>query len=304
MSRIHVATAVNETYLLPLAVLLYSLTKHLPGEAELVVHLLHVGLEEIHLRRLGQLTDIDSIRINDSLLSEIPRDPWFPKEAAFPLLLADVLPESVERVLFLDADMLVCDDVSCLWATSLDDQVVAAVRDAKLSTCSSPRGVKGTMEAGIPSDTEYFNGGVLLLNLPVWRTLDVTRRAKQYLQRNQGNVDFFHQEALNYVLWNQRRILPERWNVQGIRSPKTDDPSRREPWRNPGIVHFSGRMKPWRHHIAGPFQKVYQETLKKVQHLFPQSCPTMREHLLSFYDIRLRDYCNPIEKFFWRHRWL
>lgn len=304
MSLIHVATAVNDEYLLPLAVLLYSLTKHLDREAKLVVHLLHVDLKSDHLRRLGRLADIHSIRINGNLVSGLPGDFRFPKEAAFPLLLADVLPDEVERVLFLDADMLVCDDVSLLWATTLHDHVVAAVRDAKLWTCASPRAVKGWREAGIPSDLEYINSGMMLIHLPRWRAQDVTGRAIRYLQRNRGNVDFFHQEALNYVLWNQRLLLSERWNVQCIRSTTTNDSSRGQSLPTPGIIHFSGRMKPWRQRIAGPFQAIYQESLEQVVSLFPCPRSTMRENLLSFYDIRLRDYILPVEDFFWRHRWL
>src|SRR2546430_9309804 len=62
-------------------------------------------------------SDVCSSDLSDAQLSAAPRDLHFPREASFPLLLAEVLPPALERILFLDADMLVLEDLANLWET-------------------------------------------------------------------------------------------------------------------------------------------------------------------------------------------
>jgi len=304
MSTIHVASAISKHYLLPFAVLLDSLTQTLRSGHGLVCHLLHRDLDAADLRLLGGLVDLDPIRVGDVRMRDAPYDARFPPVAAFPLLLADVLPHEIQRVLFLDADMLVMDDVGPLWGLTLDGHAIAAAQDGAIPLCSSPRGVKGWRESGIPRETPYFNGGMLLIDLPVWRAHEVTRRVHDYLRRNRGNVDFLHQEALNAVLWRQRLIVDPRWNLLASRAGRPSDRAGSEAWLRPGIVHFSGRVKPWRSLGGGPFQEPYRKVMNRVSVCFPADPPTITDRLQGFYDRRCRDALYRLEEFCWRMRWL
>jgi lipopolysaccharide biosynthesis glycosyltransferase len=129
MPSLHLASAVNRQYRLPLAVLLDAIRRHHPEDLHIVVHLLHADLQADDLVRLSTLGEIHPIQIPPASLQHLPADRRFPIEAGFPLLLADVLPPDVERVLFLDADTWVCDDLRPLWATDLGEKVLAAVAD-------------------------------------------------------------------------------------------------------------------------------------------------------------------------------
>ena len=193
----------------------------------------------------------------------LPQSPRFIAEAAFPLLLSDLLPESIERVLFLDADMLVLDDIAQIWEIDISNRSLAAVVDQAIPLCSSPRGVKKWSSFGIPHSAPYFNAGVMLINLTRWRRLNIQVRASEYFHRISGQADFLHQEALNAVLWDDWLRLDQRWNLVASLTGRAYGPHKRSLWGAAGIVHFAGRFKPWRMRIGGPFAALYNEFLMR-----------------------------------------
>ena len=288
--------------MLPLVVLLESLTQHLRPGVEPVLYLIHARMPPGALAAISSKVETHSIVPSEAQLAAAPRSPHFPPEASIPLLLAELLPGGLERVLFLDADMLVLDDVATLWETPLGPHVLAAAPDGAVPFCSAARGVKGWQSLGIPRDAPYFNGGVLMIDLARWRERDVTRRALAYLETTREPIDFLHQEALNAVLWDDWKQLDARWNLLASLAGRTYERAVSEAWRHPGIVHFAGRMKPWRAPIGGPFNAPYQQSLERVLPLITPEPPTLRDRFHSVYDRYLRAALYPLEQYLWRQR--
>ena len=131
-----------------------------------------------------------------------------------PLLLGELLPDDVERVLFLDADLLVLDDPTGLLEVDLGGRALAAAVDGAIALCSGPRGVRAWREQGIPAFAPYFNAGVMAISLRDWRERAVGARALRYLStRGTSGGGFLHQEALNAIAWDDWHELDPRWNV-------------------------------------------------------------------------------------------
>jgi len=297
-----IACAINHAYVLPLAVMLESLKQHLRPSFEPVLYLIHAGIPQTSLTAIASRLPTHLIAPSQDQLAAMPRDPHFPPEASIPLLLAEILPRDLERVLFLDADMLVLDDLANLWQTPLDDHVLAAAPDAAIPLCSAPRGVKRCEALGIPPAAPYFNGGVLLVHLARWREREVTRRVRLYFETTREPIDFLHQEALNAVLWADWKQLDPRWNLLASLAGRRYGRSASDAWRRPGIVHFAGRMKPWRAPIGGPFNAPYQEALQRVLPHIPREPPTVRDRFHSVYDRYFRAAFYPLEQYLWRQR--
>lgn len=299
---ISLACAANGSYMLPLAVMLESLKQNLRPGLRPELYLIHAGIPRSSLEAISAIVETHSIALSEQQLAQAPRSCRFPREASAPLLLPGLLPDALEKVLFLDADMLVLRDAGELWETPLDRNVLAAVQDAAVPRCSAPRGVKGWQELGIPPEAPYFNCGMLLIHLGRWRERDVTRRARRYLETTRGPVDFLHQEALNAVLWNDWKPLHARWNLLASLAGRPHDPAASDAWRQPGIVHFAGRMKPWRAPVGGPFNEPYQQALRRVAPSIPSDPPALRDWLCSVYDRYFRAALYPIEQYLWRRR--
>jgi lipopolysaccharide biosynthesis glycosyltransferase len=297
-----IACAINSDYVLPLLVMLTSIKEHLRPSYQPVLYLIHQNVSDDLLAIISGLVETRAIVPSPESVAAIPSHPDFPPEAAYPLLLPELLPETLDRILFLDADLLVFDDLGKLWETSIGERVLGAVPDAAIPLCRSPRGVKNRGELGIPEDAVYFNCGVMLIRLDEWRKRKVSQRAYGYLHNVRRQADFLHQEALNAILWDDWVPLQNCWNLLGSLAGRPYEQPRSDSWRNPGIVHFAGRFKPWRGPIGGPFNRGYCSCLLRATQLVPAVKPKLRDKLLSFYDRHLRNSLYSCERALWNRR--
>ena len=121
------------------------------------------------------------------------------------MFLDKYLPESVERVLYLDSDVLIVDDLTELWSTDLDGKPVGTVKD-----CVS----KEYFELfGLGEDTYYCNSGVILFDLNLWNKMNIGNKVRDYVKKNNGYVFFMEQSVLNVCLQHKMYALPVRYNT-------------------------------------------------------------------------------------------
>jgi lipopolysaccharide biosynthesis glycosyltransferase len=296
--RIAIACSIDDRYALPLVVMLESLVERLRAPWRATVHLLHRGLSRQSLAAVASVVDLRPIELSGPCLDRLPRDGRLPLEAAAPLLLPELIPPDVPRVLFLDADMLVLDDIGPLWTLDLAGRALAAAVDPAIPLCHSPRGVPRAAARGIPPHTPYFNAGVMLVDLDAWRSRGIADRAFRYVGELGSRVDFLHQQALNATAWDDWTRLDQRWNVPAT-AGRWFDATPAAAVAAPGIVHFAGRMKPWRMRVTGRFAEPYARALSRVAGRLPAQPRTVQDTLAGFYDRRLRCVCHPCERFLW-----
>lgn len=179
------------------------------------------------------------------------------------LMAVHVLPPEVERVLYLDADLVVVGDLAELWRTDLQDMALAAVPD--------PWGQFRKADLGIPPHAAYVNAGVTLMNLDYWRRHDVAERLVAFIEARGSGLMFHDQDAINAVLHDAIRPVDFRWNFQA-RMYKIDprDPAAppraavRAAMPQAAIIHYNGRQKPW-HFMATVARKgLYRRYLRRT----------------------------------------
>jgi lipopolysaccharide biosynthesis glycosyltransferase len=252
-----VAAAADGAYALPLAVMLRSAAAHLAPEWRLVAYVVDDGLASRDRERvaaaLGARGTVNWLPAHWPATTALPTWGGMPLTTYQKLTLAEWLPAGLERAIWLDCDVLVLADLGRLWREPTGDAVALAVQDRLVPTLASRFGVAARDELGLGDDAPYFNAGVMLVDLGRWRRDGVAARSFDYLERHRRRVTFWDQEALNFALAGRWRPLDRRWNVNPTLVRLFDAPGRRddEAW----IVHFSGRLKPWRVGGLGPHQQ-------------------------------------------------
>jgi len=152
----------------------------------------------------------------------------------------EVFDTDVERVIYLDADMLVLDDILPLAKADLQGAIVGAVADRYIDGARR-RGVE-PYPGGVPNVSRYFNAGVLVIDLGQWRRRQITQRAVKYLA-DFPESPYSDQDALNVACDSAWCELNAKWNFQQhfafriTRMPHAD---------RPAIVHFITSAKPWK----------------------------------------------------------
>ena len=182
------------------------------------------------------------------------------------LMLGELLPHDVSRVIFLDCDILVRTDLGDLWAIDQDDKVVLAVQDYYIHTLGHPA-ISDSMPDGTPSASPYFNTGVLVIDVELWRSHRVGARCIEYLEQYKERNIFLDQNALNVVLHGKWKALDHRWNQQQFihRTSLQHLPMSRDQYTaakyHPCIIHFTTGDKPWLAACRHPDRQLFFEQL-------------------------------------------
>lgn len=270
----HLACTSNERYLPHVATLMQSLAASNPPDA-ITLHLLH---DDTVTRDLQSALRASASRLGLGLMMQQPdaaligtlppSGSYYPSLIWYRILLPELL-ESVDRVLYLDADTLVLQDLRALWSLDLDHSLLAAVAQP-----AEPQHSQAALSRlGLPADADYFNSGVLLMNLRRMREDDFSRRmievghAQTERWKNSPHFRLPDQDAFNLVCFENWVKLHPKWNSLAslFLSHELKDLVREdavqfaEAIASPAILHFegSGFAKPWNYRCVHPLRHLY-----------------------------------------------
>lgn len=172
------------------------------------------------------------------------------------LFLTEILPDEIERVLYLDSDTVIEGSLRTLWNTEMEEYYLAGVDD-----CLSKNYRR---LVGLKKNGTYINSGMLLINLKKWREDCVIDRFINIIREKNGYFVFNEQTILNSVFEEKIKILPQKYNVNSLvflfeyhelmrlRRPYKFSYSEEEYYdakENPVITHYTGnflvRRRPW-----------------------------------------------------------
>nr|WP_026327894.1 glycosyltransferase family 8 protein [Selenomonas bovis] len=191
------------------------------------------------------------------------------RAAYFRLEMGHLLPSTVERVIYLDCDLLVLDDIAALWDHDMGGHPLAAVMD--LGIMASSKDWRGKQERlGFSKRDRYFNSGVLMVDLAAWRAHDYGRQAEQLAAKNAYR--HHDQDALNALFHRNWQPLPLRWNVIPpvwylfFKILRRRDFRRLaiEARQHISILHYAGGYKPWEYDVYTAFNAKYYEYLRQT----------------------------------------
>lgn len=173
------------------------------------------------------------------------------------IFLETVLPANLQKVIYLDCDLVVNGPIEDFWNTDISGYAVGCVED---------------MWSGKPGnytrlhyDTSfsYFNAGVLLVNLSYWRQMNFQRLAVDYIAHHVNELIFNDQDVLNALLHDRKLFLPFRYNVQDgfLRRKRRIRPEALntldKELLHPVIIHYTGGKKPWQYKSQHPYKNLY-----------------------------------------------
>jgi lipopolysaccharide biosynthesis glycosyltransferase len=175
--------------------------------------------------------------------------------------LGEFFPTNVDRVLYLDADMVVMGSIAPLWRTDLAGALMGAV--------DIPGSDQGVRLLGLHADDGYFNAGLLLIDLARWRTTRAEEVVLDYIRANPERITY-DQDVLNACFHNCTKRLDYKWNVirPFFREPLVLPLGRAEIEtirREALIIHFNGGSKPWSYFCDHPRRDEYVKYLKMTE---------------------------------------
>lgn len=171
-----------------------------------------------------------------------------------------LLDSSIKRAIYLDCDTVVLRDISELWEVDMEGLPLAAVENISS---------KAYITSGLPQ-SDYFNSGVLLMDLDIWREEGLAKSVRAFIQEHPEKIKYHDQCALNGVIAGRWKRLSLIWNHQsGIYKNKKQLTTLPQDILlaarlNPAIVHFVGSEKPWNDLCLHPFTHRYREYARQI----------------------------------------
>ena len=269
---IHVALATNAEYVPYCAVAMLSAIEA-RGTSELTAHVL-TG-EDVPAADIDDLADLAHAaggtalvhRIAVADLDVLPSVGRFGPVVWYRLVLPELLVDE-DRVLYLDADTLVVRPLEELWHIDLEDAALGAVRNV-VEPVHCWRGPS----LGLADMSEYFNSGVLLLDLGRVRAGDLMGRAREVACRAGDRLLWPDQDALNVAFSGRWKPIHPRWNcMNSLRvwrlwaEEALGADAVAEALSDPAILHFEGPglSKPWHYLSDDPRRRQYRSTMART----------------------------------------
>jgi len=243
---VHVACCFDRKMELPFLVLASSLKRHLKGDRRVVLHAFHsdpIAHDLAYFVGLNSATfELRLRQIENRFHGPVTWPSHLTAASLLRLRLPSVLID-IDRVVYLDCDLVVLGDIATLYDTDLSAFPLAACLDFWLTGAPlfAPPGWdvgewhKFLREVVKLSDSKaYFNAGVMVMDLKRFRSSSLIRAADEFLERTNYETPFVDQEALNHVIDGAFVRLDTRWNVLAALGHS-------DPW----IIHYAGPYKPW-----------------------------------------------------------
>jgi len=231
-------------------------------EEHFTVYVMHSRLKPAEVAALQQFaglfgSELAEVKVDAGCFQDAPVLLHYPKEMYYRLLAYTLLPDSIERILYLDPDILVINPIAQLYHLDLGGHLYAA---AHHFTASRAINQLRLSPYEIP---HYFNSGVLLMNLVLQRERIKPQQIYSFVDRFRMRLVMPDQDVLNALFGNQILPIDEKlynydaryYRLYRLLSGGVWD--MRHVMEHTVILHFCGKKKPWHKDYRGRFHALY-----------------------------------------------
>lgn len=202
-----------------------------PTAPSITVHILHDNTLSTENRdkfiylagQYGQLVKFYNVEVLcadklteiKQLVSQIVTKSRFTLATFYRFLILNVLPENIDRCIYLDSDIIVNLDIKELWQIELGDKPLAAAPEVEINYLDHPvvGRTKFLVVQGLTAYEDYFNSGVLMMNLTyLRRAQDRLLEGVKFLNSH-PEMKHLDQDILNWLFSKDYVKLAEKFNV-------------------------------------------------------------------------------------------
>lgn len=256
----------NDNYIKPLFIMLESLFDH--EKETMDIYLLYSDVSEKNRKRLKRYIESKKSRfipifVEADVFRDAPVFRYFTKEMYYRLLCSRLLPETEERVLYLDPDILIRGSIAPFYNSDFLGKQIIGIEDYAIKHML----FKQKEAIGFTKEDTYVNSGVILFNLEKMRKCFSLEDFIGLLEQYKDVISYPDQDLINLYFKEDMTIGERIYNFNtGYGSIggmiKYALGLKKEPVE-PVIVHYMGKSKPWQVDYYGKYGKEYFQYLKK-----------------------------------------
>ena len=234
--------AVDDGYIPFLAVSLQSLIENSKKENFYLIKILYTNISEENQRKIQKFeqenVSIEFVDLNyyiEKIKDKLYTRDYYSKTTYFRLFIPNLYPQYT-KALYLDSDIVVLEDVADLYNTNMENDLVAAAPDDVIQTIEVFQEYAEKV-VGVADYRNYFNAGVLLMNLDELRKFDFQEKFIYSLDKIKFSVAQ-DQDYLNRLCKGRVKIVDSNWNRMPIAREKENQGDIK-------LIHYNLAYKPW-----------------------------------------------------------
>ncbi|MEI0581571.1 glycosyltransferase family 8 protein [Brachyspira pilosicoli] len=265
---IPIVFAINDSYIKQIVTVLTSIIDNFSNENKLEINILERNLSDENKKIISKFNNsnieinyinMNNVNMNLEKFMDIREHyNYISIETYYRFFISELFP-NYDKVIYLDADIIVLEDISKLYNIDIENYLAGVVFDMNIDLVLArewliSKGVtlKEYFEKTLnKTTTNYFNAGVLLLNLKKIREDNIAEKLWKFAEEK-SPLEFQDQDVLNAVFENNVKYIDRRWNIfKDVQWYLRDHPDKnskdkiKEISKNPFIVHYIGINKPW-----------------------------------------------------------
>lgn len=265
--KMNILVTLDAGYLSPLTIMLRSLVDN--HRCELDVYVMNSSLTKKHLKQVRDNVEaycgsqavqglrLIDVKVDQAMLQDAPITDRYPQEMYYRIFAARFLPEHLDRVLYLDPDMVIINSLTELYEMNMGgDWFAAASHVGKV--------LEKINEIRLQSEEPgpYINSGVMLMNLKELQKHQDERQVFDYIEKNKELLILPDQDVISALYGGRiREIDPYRYNMTErllmVQLPGTELADMKWICDHCAVIHYCGRNKPWKEHYIGKLDIFY-----------------------------------------------
>lgn len=262
----HIALCFDNNFVMQAGVTLLSIVRS-NKNSKITFHLFVSNISDKDKKDINSLVDSNCCVIfydvNTELLKDCPINQQIHSQSIakyFRILIPTIVDKNIEKILYLDCDIVVLEDLSNLFSIDLNNKAIGVVYDQK------PFEIENFNRLRIEKEKGYFNSGVMMINNKLWREKNYSKELFNLIEKEKHNLVWEDQDALNMMFSSNKIYYELKYNLQNDmlyvnnKIYWKDQEQLNDAIKNPVIIHFCGN-KPWNESCKHPFQYLWLNLL-------------------------------------------
>jgi len=267
----NILVTINKNYLNHLKTLLKSIQKSNPKE-QFSIYIFHRDLNKKDLNNIKSIINknmnLFPIKIDNKEIDNYPvYEERYPIEIYFRIFASIYLPKNLDRILYLDTDIIVINKLNKLYNMDFNNNYyIASTNIGKFIHKFNE------IRLGLDKEYPYINTGVLLINLEKLRSIKIEYEVNNFIRKKGKVLMLPDQDIISTLYGNKIKVIDNlKYNLSdrtiNLYNLKNYNSKIDLKWirKNTIIIHYYGKNKPWKKNYKGILNCFYNEVLKEVE---------------------------------------
>lgn len=284
-NKMNILISINSKFVMPAIVMLTSLFEN--NKVPIDVYMLYSSLNKNDIIKIKKCikkynNELFPIHVDKKLFKDAPVNRYISQETYYRLIAYKVLPIYLKKILYLDCDIIINRNIEAFYNQVFDRNYMIVCEEKSISK----KDLTIYKNLNLPKKEKYFNAGVLVYNLELFRNNIDFDVIIKYISKNNCKLKWWDQDVLNALFYNRVKFADYKiYNLQPL-FVKYNKKEIKFSYNNAAIIHFAGPIKPWNRNCDNIiFADLFWKYVNKTKYRYKNLNLQFKDYFYKFFNL-------------------